>query len=337
FWQTFKARGVNLGNWLILEEWMDSGYYQQAAPGAQADEWSFCATLGKEACELQLQAHWTTYVTASDIQALQQAGINLLRIPIGHWALVAPAADEPYVMSNQMDHVTRIMEQASLHGLYVVLDLHGLPGSQNAKDHSGHQGEIGWFSKANQQKSLDVVQAAMRYIQASPYRGSVAALELCNEPNITTKDRRKTYEAYLKSAKQIVQKTNASMPIMFHDGFQGIKSWSDYGKNNKDNWVLDVHEYYTGALSNSERAVQQACAVAKTKSKLPVFIGEYSLSVGGAYQNTDAWRSSIWQTQQRLWEQQAGGAFWSLKVNDKGGSPNNGWSAESLLSQNLMD
>jgi aryl-phospho-beta-D-glucosidase BglC (GH1 family) len=337
FWKSFKARGVNLGNWLILEEWMDPGYYQRTAPGAVADEWSFCSTLGKEACEAQLQAHWTSFITDSDIQDIANAGFNLLRIPIGHWALVPTTADEPYIFSTQMEHVTRILEQASNNHLYAVLDLHALPGSQNGKDHSGRQGGIEWYTKANQQRSLTVVQAAMRYIQASPYRHTIAAIELCNEPNITTKDRRKTYEAYLKSAKQIVQKTNASMPIMFHDGFQGVSSWSDFGKNPKDNYVLDVHEYYTGALSNSERALQQACAAATANPKFPVFFGEYSLSVGGAYQDTDAWRSSFFQSQQKLWEKQAGGAFWSWKVAGNDGKPNNGWSVRSLLSQNLID
>ena len=341
FWRSFKAKGVNLGNWLILEEWMHPMLFSQNAV-AGVDEWSFCKTLGSS-CESTLQSHWDTWVTESDIAQLSQYGYNLLRVPVGHWALIPTTNDEPYVYSTQMQHVERIMSYANTYNMQVVLDIHGLPGSQNGKDHSGHEGLIGWFTNANQMRSLTAVSAAMNFIKTSPNSQVVAALEICNEPNITNSKQLKTYEKYIKESRKIVNRINSSMPIMFHDAFYGVEHWSKFTKSKKDNYVLDVHQYFSGFTTNTLSAVSGMCqfaqGVAKRKSVTPVFVGEFSVSVGGVYTDTSTFRRQFLETQVKQYSatKLAGSAFWNFKtMNSDGLTQNNGWSVQALINEGVI-
>lgn len=339
FWRSFKARGVNLGNWLILEEWMNPTYYANHTVTG-ADEWTFCQELGSS-CEATLQAHWASWITEADITQLSTLGYNLLRIPIGHWGLIPTTVDEPYVHSTQLEHVERVMTYASTLGMQVVLDIHGLPGSQNGKDHSGHEGSINWFTNTNQARSLTAVMAAMTFIQASSNRHVIAALEVCNEPNVTTKGQMKTYTKYLKDSRAMVNRYNASMPLMFHDAFRGAPYWSKFTKKKKDNYVIDVHQYFSGFTSNTLSAVATMCefSTAAQKVTAPVFVGEYSVSVGGVYLDTTHARQQMLETQVQHYQtgKLAGSAFWGIKAfNPDGVTQNNGWSVQALLNQSVV-
>lgn len=65
-----KIRGVNLGGWFILENWMDPDFFA-VSPLDQydvPDEWTYCSILGKEECQSRLEAHWEEYVTEDDFR-----------------------------------------------------------------------------------------------------------------------------------------------------------------------------------------------------------------------------------------------------------------------------
>lgn len=266
FWKTFKSRGVNLGNWLIIEKWMDPSWYSSNASDG-GDEWTLCDTLGSDACASVLQDHWNNWVTEMDIIHVADMGINTLRIPVGFWAFIDPLPSEPYIRAGQLDQIDRILGYAKNAGIQVILDLHALPGSQNGKDHSGHDGPVDWFSKTNQARSIDLVKAAVSYVADSPYKHQIAAIQVSNEPNITdSKDRRKIYDTYLKSAKAIIAKENNTMPMMFHDAFLGAKEWEKLFKAS-DNVVVDVHKYYIGRLNNAISANKDVCRFPKDVEK----------------------------------------------------------------------
>ena len=66
-------RGVNIGNWLVLEKWMDTTNLFSGAFANAVDQWTFDSTPGA----LQaLQNHWSTWFTESDVQILAGWGIN---------------------------------------------------------------------------------------------------------------------------------------------------------------------------------------------------------------------------------------------------------------------
>ena len=84
-----KLRGVNLGGWLVLENWMTPSLF--AGLNAE-DETSYCVELGAKATPA-LHKHWHDFITRDDFAWLANIGINAVRIPIGHWLF---GADYPY-------------------------------------------------------------------------------------------------------------------------------------------------------------------------------------------------------------------------------------------------
>ena len=146
--------GVNLGGWLLLERWMTPSLFE----GIDAkDEFSFMSAPG---AAMKIEEHRDTWITEGDFRWLALNGINAVRIPVGYWVLEGEA---PFVGARkQLDWA---METATKYGPQVVIDVHGLQGSQNGRDHSGRVGKAGWFRRRhNRIESLrSIEQIASRY------------------------------------------------------------------------------------------------------------------------------------------------------------------------------
>ncbi len=127
-----QVRGVNLGSWLILEKWMTPSVFA-GAPDTVNDEYQLCVHLGPAEAERRLKAHWDSWITEADFVAMKDAGVNHVRIPIGYWAFDIKEG-EPWV-AGSWDYVVKALGWAKAHGIQVMIDLHGAPGSQNGNDH----------------------------------------------------------------------------------------------------------------------------------------------------------------------------------------------------------
>ena len=77
---TFKMLGVSLGNWLVLERWMQEDWMVEYGGQTAVDEWTFSQNLGKENASAVLSQHWQTWITNNDIQTIAQSGFNHVRI-----------------------------------------------------------------------------------------------------------------------------------------------------------------------------------------------------------------------------------------------------------------
>ena len=65
--------GVNVGNWLILEKWMDPNFWSASGAPDAVDQWTFDSTPGVLS---SLQQHWSTWFTENDVKNLKNYGIN---------------------------------------------------------------------------------------------------------------------------------------------------------------------------------------------------------------------------------------------------------------------
>jgi glucan 1,3-beta-glucosidase len=75
---------------------------------------------------------------------MRKAGLNSIRLPVGHWYFteLSHVPVEPYILPSEsifdeFHPITSIIRFAKEAGLYVILDLHTAPGSQNGFDNSG--------------------------------------------------------------------------------------------------------------------------------------------------------------------------------------------------------
>ncbi|KAH0341117.1 glycoside hydrolase, partial [Aureobasidium melanogenum] len=277
-------RGVNIGGWLILESWMNWDVF---ANTSATDQYSFDSCKGAQE---KLEQHWSTYFTESDVEGLAAAGINAVRIPIGFWSYAQSA---PYLMGADA-YLEKAIGWCRNHGIKVLVDCHGSPGSQNGFDNSGHSGNVAWQQDDNMEQSISILETIAKKYGAQEYADVVFGIQLVNEPiswdqnNIdTTKEwAQKAYTA-VKSAS-----TNQDLAVIMHDGFMGPSDWEEVGSavngdaslSDAKFWI-DVHLYQNQVAADSlltqDQHVEKACnwsssELLPSSSKLPVIVGEFS-------------------------------------------------------------
>lgn len=152
----------------MVEPWFNASANNNASV---IDEWNLMLQLGDKALST-MQEHWSTFFTEADIEAAHQAGINHLRIPLGFWAFIDTIPGEPYLSkAGQLDYLQQAMEWAYKRNMYVVVDLHGLPGSQNGEITSGvHTTDPHFFQDDYMARADATVDAALGHL----YRATAA-------------------------------------------------------------------------------------------------------------------------------------------------------------------
>ncbi|KAK3075754.1 hypothetical protein LTR53_000692 [Teratosphaeriaceae sp. CCFEE 6253] len=287
------VRGVNLGGWLVTEQWITPSVYDSTSAG---DEWHLCNELGKEKCSSTLNKHWSTFYTRSDLQDIRDAGLNAVRIPVGYW-MVDVEDYEPYV-SGQYPYLIRAVQWASELGLSVLIDLHGAPGSQNGQDNSGLIGPVDFTSNGtNLDRSLNVIRNLTAEFSQSMYNDTVVGIELLNEPrlnsgNFTMVD---LQDWYSDGANTLANATaDTVLNVTIHDAFWGPSYWIDYNplsgtSQSAPDLTIDTHQYYAfeplnnlthaqilGSICNISQLLKQPA------SGIPAtIVGEWSLQTDG--------------------------------------------------------
>lgn len=258
-------RGVNLGGWLVLEKWMTPGLF---ADTDAIDEYTFMHTNGARE---KLQRHRDTFITEDDFAWLQANGIDAIRLPVGYW-IIAP--DEDYMEG--ISYVDWVFVMAKKYNLQVLLDLHGAPGSQSGRDHSGQVGEARWFHDDAYRKRTVVVleQLHNRYKTHENYWG----IELLNEPPIGV------FHCKLRRFyKDAAARLDGNARIVFHDAF--LPRLLSGALRRDPRAVMDVHLYHMASVvartMSAERFVS-LCGrmyrrtLRRVSRTQPVIIGEWS-------------------------------------------------------------
>lgn len=130
-----KLRGVNLGNWLSLEKWMDEELFS----GFEGeDELDLFTKLPKEEAMQRVRTHYETFITEEDFAFMAEAGVNFVRIPIPYY--VFGEEDRPA----SIDCLDRAFDWAEKYGIKILIDLHSVRGGQNGFDNSGACGLCTW-------------------------------------------------------------------------------------------------------------------------------------------------------------------------------------------------
>ena len=145
-----KLRGVNLGNWLSLEKWMEPELF---AGFEGEDELDLFTKLPQEEAMQRIRAHYETYITQEDFAFMAEAGVNLLRIPIPYYIF----GEEGRPAS--IDILDRAFDWAEQYGMKILVDLHSVRGGQNGFDNSGACGLCTWH------KHPDYVEETLKLLE----------------------------------------------------------------------------------------------------------------------------------------------------------------------------
>jgi len=307
-----KMFGLSLGNWLSIERWMDEDWFTGLVGANVWDEWGLSETLGATAATTALEAHYNT-ITADNISTIASYGFNHIRVPISFWAFI-PLVSEPYVGGIQLAHLDRIAQACYANNMYILLDLHGLPGSQNGLQQSGHNTSDIEFWNANQQTRADAtVQAAIDHITNSTYSSVYSAIAICNEPVTYTNDQLNTLtKFYERSYTKFAAMTNP-IAMIFHDAYQGGDYWKPF-INGKNASLLMIEDHpYPGNFPlqyNADDILTQVCqkAAAYTTYPIPTAVTEWSLTTGII---DDSFFKQFYAAQASAFSVSAGSIFWS--------------------------
>lgn len=204
-----RLRGINAGQILMQESWMspfalepqknaDGSYVKDADGNIQYPEFSeeeFRAGLESNpnlqgySLEELLAYYYTCCFTEEDFRIIrEELGLNAIRLPFYYLNILnedfsRKAEDEAFA------YLDWFVEQAAAQELYVILDLHGAPGSQNGYEHSGvalREANL-WNSEENSAAVVDLWDyVSEHYTSARPDLGKwIASYDLLNEPTYT--------------------------------------------------------------------------------------------------------------------------------------------------------
>ena len=334
-----RIKGVNFGNWLVLEKWMDPAMFE----GVEAeDEIWLNRLMDRETLEARMRQHRDSYITEDDFRAVAERGLNLIRLPVPYFIF----GDRPPLMGC-IDYVDKAFEWAERYGLRLLLDLHTVPGSQNGYDNGGITGVCKWC------KDPEEVAFALTVLErlAKRYgtRKGLFGIEVLNEPiswmvyvsapstgKAVDKEEAKgsgyvpmpfLKQFYRDAYRQLRAILPEGKTIVFHDGFR-LGAWKDFFvKSGMVNVMLDTHIYIFAMQMFLPRAYWiselymklNRRSIARAQRHTPVLVGEWCLSNKIAVSKSDpgeareAYRR-IAQMQLKVWNTAAGWCYWNYQL-----------------------
>ncbi len=296
-----NIKGVNLGNWLVLEKWMSPELF--AGTDAE-DEYYLPRRLSKEVYEARMQQHRAEYITERDFVTIKAMGLNTIRIPVPYFIF---GDRDPFI--GCIEYLDKAFLWAERYGLKILIDLHTAPDSQNGFDNGGICGVCKFFSEPEE---IEFVYTVLeRLAERYGNRDGLWGIEVLNEP--VSKEMFKVMgiqERYTPVEKEKAEGSDGYEPeqlrefymtahdrmrkylpedkyIVLHDGFD-FTAWKDFMQEDKyKNVVLDTHQYLMVAemqgceqtLSGYEAFIEEKFAkpIEEMQQYFPVICGEWCL------------------------------------------------------------
>ena len=179
---TDKVRGVGIGGWLVIENFIAPSVYERTGDDRVIDEWSFGKYVPHDKAVKILRDHFDNFIKESDFEEIASLGLNHVRIPFPYWG-IKTYDDDPYIKLNQYDKLKEAAHWADKYGLKVIIELHTVPGLANPYDHGGHTGHMDWLKyDVNKDRWLEILDELASEFSQSKYP-AVTAISIVNEPN----------------------------------------------------------------------------------------------------------------------------------------------------------
>ena len=296
-----NIKGVNLGNWLVLEKWMSPELF--AGTDAE-DEYYLPRRLSAEVYRARIEQHRAEYITERDFVTIKGMGLNTVRIPVPYFIF---GDREPFI--GCIDRLDNAFNWAERYGLKILIDLHTAPDSQNGFDNGGISGVCKFFQEPEEIEFVYTVleRLSQRYGQ----REGLWGIEILNEPvsqemweGMGIAERYKPVEPekakgskgyemgqlrefYLTAYDRINPHLAEDKVVVIHDGFD-FTAWKDFMQEDKySNVVLDTHQYLMVAESQGceqsvdgyEKFIKEKFAepIREMSQYFPIVCGEWCL------------------------------------------------------------
>jgi len=337
-------RGVNLGSWFTLEDWLTPSLFQKAS-GSKSSEMDLVKGMNASAAREMLEKHWTNFFNEGDWQWMVAHGVNTVRIPVSYYHFLPGVPDhadlmkgteyEKYaeVYKNSWEFFLSAVQTAGAHQIGVLVDLHAAPGAQNNDNHSGlSTGHAGlWDSSKFQKRTIEILVAMTRDVSRFE---NVVGIELINEPKNNNR-----LQSWYDEAISAIQGARLDIPMYISDSWD-TGHYSGYVENalNRGSFLVLDHHLYRCFTSDDQRksahdharevhpgnpgggSTTMLAKASQTTSRSLV-IGEWSAALNPASLHTYGsdqeklaaqreWGHSQWEAYEKFC---AGYFFWTLK------------------------
>lgn len=299
-----QLKGTNAGGYLFQEFWMTP---TNATSNVKAEEDLYAVLterFGKEKMLELIKVYQDAYWTEADFDYCKELGMNCIRLPFWYRNIVDENGE---FYENWQERLDWFVEEAAERKLYVILDFHGAPGSQNGSDHSGKDGgdskkeasEFFFGDKAleNQELYYKIWETVAAHYKDNPW---VAGYDLLNEPYCTyrynsglsdRKLREMLWEIY-DTAYDRIRMIDSEHVIIMEATWDPV----DLPKPKKYEWENVMYEYHNYLYDDYDNAKgqqiknmkQKLDAIAKADYNVPSYLGEFAF-----FNNPDAWDEGL--------------------------------------------
>jgi aryl-phospho-beta-D-glucosidase BglC (GH1 family) len=296
-------RGVGLGGWMNMENFV-TGYPANESAMREA----VGAVLGSERAERFFATLLDRFFGPDDARLLAQLGVNCVRLPINQRHFERD--DAPFeLLEAGFDGLDYAVSVLAEHGIYSIIDLHAVPGSQNQHWHSDNPTHIAafWRHPHFQDRVVNLWRALAERFRANAW---VAGYNLLNEPADPSGAVVGPFHDRLVAA---VREIDADH-IVFIDGNTYSTDFSAFGEP-YENAIYACHDYALDGMAfggpyNGEPEPVEAKFLERTRymreTGTPIWIGEF----GPVYTGDDERRYQLLADQLAIYERH--GAGWSL-------------------------
>lgn len=299
-----NLRGTNVGGWLIQEFWMTRTQATKNVKDQSGILTILTERFGKDTMEDLVDTYQANYFSENDFDNCALLGMNCLRLPFWYRDIVD---ENGKILDDWYRIFDWFIQNASKRGIYVILDMHGAPGSQNGSDHSGKDGGddkmgaseffFGENAEANQELYYKIWETIAERYKGNP---AVAGYDLLNEPYCTYRYssglsdeqlHELLWEIYDKAYRRI-RSIDPDHVIIMEATWDPVDLPDPkiYGWENimyeYHNYLYDDYDNANGQQIASMR--KKVMAIAKADYDVPSYMGEFNY-----FNNADAWDEGL--------------------------------------------
>jgi endoglucanase len=291
-----RLRGVNLGGWLLWEGWDFSkglDLTENSIDDGLAD------LVGQPAVDQFHKQMYANFITEADFKAISESGFNSVRLPINYRILEDD--NNPYIYKDSgWKLIDNALAWGEKYGVYVILDLHAVPGGQSGLPPSNTTltEALLWSSQEDQSRTIALWKAiASRYKD----RKIIAGYDLLNEPLLANGN--KLVAFYQKLIPAIREVDPYHMIILEGTAFSGDFSMFDGPLS--QNEMVGFH-MYNWLLDNRQIKLDEFKRLSQTQG-VPLWAGEFG---DNTYDMID---TTVTMYEDPANDVNAGWSFWTWK------------------------
>lgn len=248
--KTVLLKGCNVGNWLVIEPWMLD---LDAKSGGFTDQYDLEQILAKRfgnpERERLMDAYRSSWMTERDWRNIQSFKFNVIRLPM-NYRLMEDDARPFQLRKDAWQWIDKAVNEAERHGLYTILDMHGVQGGQSVYDHTGRSGQNKLWTDSKNQERLAWLwgKLAERYRN----RTAVVAYDVFNEPYGGTKDQQATLFPKLLAS---IRKVDPDKLVYAHGNYDDFSHYGNPADHGWRNVGFEMH-YYPGLFGGGDPTLE---------------------------------------------------------------------------------